>query len=231
MITVKAGWLKYATGLAGVILFVLSCEHEPGPKNPVVVPPIDNPDDTGICFERDILPIFITNCARAGGCHDAANQKEGYNLTTYAGITREGIKPGDPDESDLYKQLSTGKMSQPPYASDMPLADKELIRRWIAEGAKNGTNCPSKCDTAVFTYSTAVAPMMNKYCVGCHKPSNMSGNTDLSTYDGVKTSALGGKLIPSLQRSNNWMPQGGNRLSACQITQIQKWTDAGAPNN
>lgn len=224
--------LKYVFLILGVFLLIAGCEHEPGLKKPVVNDPGGtDPDDTSICFERDILPIFITNCARTGGCHDAANQTEGYNLTTYAGITKEGIKPGDPMDSEIYKQLSTGKMSQEPYASTMPQSDKELIRRWIAEGAKDGTNCPTKCDTAVYTYSGAVAPMMKKYCVGCHNATTQSGSTNLSSYDAVKTSALSGKLMPSMKRTSNWMPQGGKKLSDCQINQIQKWIDAGTPNN
>ena len=33
--------------------------------------------DTSLCFERDILPIFISNCAKSG-CHDASSHQEGF---------------------------------------------------------------------------------------------------------------------------------------------------------
>src|SRR5690349_8075119 len=45
-----------------------------------------NSGDTALCFERDILPIFQSNCAKSG-CHDAASAQDGYVFTSYQTIT------------------------------------------------------------------------------------------------------------------------------------------------
>jgi Cytochrome C oxidase, cbb3-type, subunit III len=216
-------------GLLVTVAFFTQCKHEPVLKKITIPNPGGNPEDTSICFERDILPIFKGNCATSG-CHDAVTHAEDRVFNSYANITKEGIKAGQPNESDLYKELSTGKMSQAKYGN-LNQAQKDLIKRWILEGAKDGTNCPSKCDTTKFTFSAVIQPLMNNHCVGCHKPGNLNGSTDLSTHTGVAASANSGKLISSLKRTTNWMPQGGNKLSDCQIKTIQKWIDDGAKNN
>ncbi len=61
-------------------------------------------DSSQICFQRDILPIFLSNCAMSG-CHDAQSHKGGYVLTSYATITEKGIKPYRPEKSKIYKVL------------------------------------------------------------------------------------------------------------------------------
>lgn len=213
-----------------IVVYLSNCKHEPILK--VITTDTSQGgtvDDTSICFERDILPIFVTNCAKSG-CHDSITQTEEKMYNSYVGITKEGIKAGDPANSDLYKELSTGKMSWPQYGN-LNEEQKKLIARWIKEGAKNGTNCPTKCDTSVYTYSAAVKPLMEKYCVGCHKPGSINGNTDLSNYDSVKSSAASNKLLASVKRSVSWMPSGGKKLSDCQIIQLQKWIDAGMKND
>ena len=47
--------------------------------------------DTGICFKRDILPIFNSNCA-VSGCHNKTKAEEGYILDSYQNIVRKGIR-------------------------------------------------------------------------------------------------------------------------------------------
>ncbi|MCC7297394.1 MAG: hypothetical protein IT244_03600 [Bacteroidia bacterium] len=224
------------TAILAIFLFITNCKHEPLINH--IPGPVDttgngggNADDTTICFERDILPIIVTNCAKAG-CHDAITKEENRNYTTYSGIvTKEDIKAGFPLQSKFFVELNTGQMSQAKYGN-LNAAQKALIKRWITEGAKDGKNCPSKCDSSKFTYSGAIQPLLDKYCVGCHKPSSLSGNTDLSTYAGVKDAAVTkNTLMPSLKRSTSWMPLGGSKFSDCQMAQIQKWINAGAPNN
>ena len=74
---------------------------------------------------------------------------------------------------------------------------------------------------------------MNTYCKGCHNPASLGGGIDLSTYDGVKTVALNGRLSGSINHLAGFvaMPQGGNKLQECQIKQIEKWIAGGALNN
>jgi hypothetical protein len=184
--------------------------------------------DSAICFERDILPIFVTNCAKSG-CHDAATAEEELILNSWQGIMAGGIKPGDPGDSEIFEEIQ-GSMGGPKYGN-LSRDQKILIQKWIMLGAKNTTNCPTDCDSSQYKYSANIKPIIDKYCIGCHAYPNASGSVDLSSYSGVSTSAKNGTLLSSLTRTTNWMPKGGNKLSDCQIKQFEKWINAGAPND
>jgi len=223
--------------LAGLILFVtiISCKHE----FPDVI--IDVPVSGGeqpcsadtVYFQNKVLPLLNSSCAMSG-CHDAITHKEGINLTTYSKImSTGGVRPGNPSNSDLYKVLNKSgndRMPQPP-APAFTQAQKDIIYKWILQGAKN--NACNDCDTAVFTFSGAVSLTMNTYCRGCHNPSSPGGGIDVSTYAGVKSIAQNGKLVGSINHSPGFiaMPQSGNKLSGCKIEQIQRWVSGGALNN
>jgi uncharacterized membrane protein len=208
------------------VLAVASCKHES--QNP------DDPTGTAddICFERDILPIFQSNCAMSG-CHDASTQANGVQLTSYSTIMNTGeIEPGKPNSSEAYREIANGKM--PPYGyTPLRQAQKDLLYKWIADGAKNGVDCPSTCDSNTYTYSGAVSKIMAQRCVGCHSGSNASGGIDLSSHAAVKAQATRGALLGSIQGKSPWkfMPQGGTSLSDCEIAQIRKWMEAGTPND
>jgi len=214
----RFGFLVLAT--AGLIAAMQSCAHE-----------VFSDPNGRICFERDILPIFNSKCA-SSGCHDANSSAEGYVLDSYKHITSSGISKGHPSSSKLYNIIIDGEM--PPRRSPKLTTNEiNLIRDWIADGAKNGINCASVCDSAKFTFAAVISPMMNKYCVGCHSSGNPSGNVDLSNYVGVKNSITQNQgLLMSLNQNGYYpMPKGGNKLSACEINQVKNWINAGAPNN
>jgi hypothetical protein len=97
-------------------------------------------------------------------------------------------------------------------------------------------NNPSENDTCgiiVFTYSGGVAPLMTTYCTRCHNATTTRAGIDLSSYDGVKTVALNGRLLGSIKKETGYkpMPPGSTKLTGCQILQIEKWVQAGAANN
>lgn len=206
---------------AAGLLLPSSCKHEPLLKL--------SKEDSAICFERDILPIFNSHCATKG-CHDASTAEEGLILDSYNGIMAGGIKPGDPADSEIYKELSTGKMSRPQYGN-LSQAQKDIIKKWIMLGAKNTTNCPTSCDSTKFTFSNAINPLIQAQCTGCHKPGNLGGGVDLTTHAGVQAVALNGKLMASFKRTKDWMPLGGKQLDACQMRQFEKWIANGAQND
>lgn len=162
-----------------------------------------------ICFERDILPIFNSKCA-SSGCHDANRGAEGYVLDTYKHIMSSGIAKGHPTSSKLYTIIIDGEMP-PKNSPKLTFGEINLIHDWIAAGAKNGINCISRCDSSQFAFSTAILPLMNKFCVGCHSSGNASGKVDLSSYAGVKNSFnQGGGLMTSLRHNGYFpMPKGG----------------------
>jgi hypothetical protein len=92
-----------------------------------------------VCFEKDILSIFIKNCA-AAGCHDQQSRSGSYKFVDYNSIMK-GVIPFKPEKSMVYKSIiNKGASSMPP---GLELAEKErlLITIWIGQGAGN-TKCP-----------------------------------------------------------------------------------------
>jgi len=209
-----------------------ACTHEPvllaEEEKPVVPGCTTNGE---VCFESNVLPIFIASCARSG-CHDATTREEDLVLDTYTHIVREGIVPGDAEESKLYKVLfETGEDQMPP---DAPLtqAQKDSIRLWINQGAKNTVDCACACNTSSFAYGAVIEPILANKCVGCHKPGYLGGGINLVGYSNVKVQADNGFLAGVITHAGGYlpMPQGG-KLPECEIGLILQWIAAGAPNN
>ncbi len=212
-----------------LVIGLNACVHDP-----YVLPVAQQTGDTGICFQKDILPIFQSNCAKSG-CHDASSHEEGYTLDSYANIVKKGIVPGNPAASKIYHSITiaTGEDFMPQGAPPLSAASIELIRRWISGGAIDSGACDgSPCDTNNYTYSGAIEPIMQSYCVGCHYSASVPGGS-LADYLHVMNSAVNGNLIGDIKHLSgfNPMPQGGNKLSDCEIRQIEKWVEAGAPDN
>lgn len=89
------------------------------------------------------------------------------------------------------------------------------------------------CTTANVTYAATVQNIFKANgCLNCHGVA-ASGNVSLQTYAGVKAAAANGKLYGAIAHSPGYapMPQGGAKLSDCNISQIKAWIDAGTPNN
>ena len=98
-----------------------------------------------VSFNRDIRPIFSDTCFR---CHgpDKNSRKAGLRLDvreeamkkSRSGVTP--IVPGKPDESEIVRRIFSTDKSElmPPEEAHKILTagQKELIRRWVAEGAK-----------------------------------------------------------------------------------------------
>jgi hypothetical protein len=103
-------------------------------------------------FKRDIVPLLKVRCAV---CHLTGD--EAFGMALYPGAAYKSlvnvpsgespllrVKPGKPDESYLIRKLegtqseAGGKGMQMPIDSG-PLSRPEIdmIRAWIAEGAKN----------------------------------------------------------------------------------------------
>jgi len=202
------------------IVIFSSCKHKPVEPVPFV------------CFESEVLPIFIANCSQSG-CHGNGSHAEGYTLDNYDGIMK-GIKPWNADGSKHIKQITSGKMPIPP---NLPLTSDQIqiIKDWINGGANNSTGCDtsSVCDTATVTYSNQITAIMNKYCVGCHSGSFPQGGISLATYADVKNQITLGRFFGSV----NWdagfsaMPKNSNQLNACDLRTLKIWIDNGSPNN
>lgn len=165
------------------------------------------------------------------GCHNSSEKAEGLDLTNYQGIL-EGVKPGYPQFSEIYKVIRGNHPSMPPQN---PLKEEQVqtIRAWIESGAKNTGNCASACDTSNVLYSKNVTPIFTKWCVGCHKTGNALGGIDLSTHNALVSAIPDNKLMGSINHDSGIspMPKNGSKLSPCEIRTIQIWINSGSPNN
>ncbi|MFN3841584.1 MAG: c-type cytochrome domain-containing protein [Cyclobacteriaceae bacterium] len=226
--------------LAGKVLAVMlvvtgACVHDPF-LDPNSLndgkPSIPGCTDAGeVCFETNVLPIFISACARPG-CHDLQSHKEGYNLSSYATIVRKGIKPGDAQKSKLYKVLfDTGEDQMPPD-SPLPANQRDSIAAWINQGARNTTHCACYCDSTQVTFSQQIRPILDKACVGCHKLTELNGDVDLTDYFHVKEVVQEGSFQGSIKHEVGYvaMPP-GTKLSPCEIRLVELWIENGAPND
>jgi WD40 repeat protein/mono/diheme cytochrome c family protein len=96
-----------------------------------------------VSFYKEIRPILQANCT---GCHQPAKAKGDYVMTEFARLLAGGeeggaILPGKPEESNLLK-VSTpvdGKAEMPPKGDPLHETQLALIRKWIAEGARDDT--------------------------------------------------------------------------------------------
>lgn len=100
-----------------------------------------------VSFNDEIRPILSDRCF---ACHgpDEKKREEGLRLDIpdgeYGALTpREDyrvIEPGAPEESELWSRIISEHADEimPPPDSDLSLtaAEKDLLKRWIAEGAK-----------------------------------------------------------------------------------------------
>lgn len=224
---------------------IASCKHHPDilpiadNGGGVVIPPdtvIINPDpcdpDT-VYFTNTILPLLNSSCA-ISNCHDQITHEDGVRLYDYSHIMQQ-VTPGNPNNSDLYDVITDNDPDNimPPSPYSALTSDQiSLIRTWILQGAKNNS-CTEDCDPTAFSFSQNILPIVQLTCNGCHSGSNPSGNLSLTTYDQIKTVALDGRLMHSLNGTNGYsiMPDNTAGLPSCNKTQFQNWVNAGAPNN
>ena len=100
---------------------------------------------TKMSFRDDVVPIFKGRCE---SCHQPGGegaQKSGLDLTSYAGVmkgTKFGpmVIPGDPESSNLMLLLdwrASAELRMPHGKKQLSSCDRNDIRAWIREGAKD----------------------------------------------------------------------------------------------
>ncbi|MDZ4290149.1 MAG: c-type cytochrome domain-containing protein, partial [Prosthecobacter sp.] len=125
-------------------LLLLSGIAAAAPKKEEVIDP-----SKPVSFYKHIRPILQANCA---GCHQPAKAKGDYVMTEFAKLLAGGeeghaIVPGKPEESNLLKMASPdekGKVEMPPKGDPLHETQVALIRKWVAEGAKDDTPASAK---------------------------------------------------------------------------------------
>jgi Protein of unknown function (DUF1553)/Protein of unknown function (DUF1549)/Planctomycete cytochrome C len=97
-----------------------------------------------VSFNREVRPILSNNCYYCHGT-DPNHRKGDRRLDTPEGAMADikGVKavvPGKPDDSDLIARILSDDpdtvMPPPKSNKSITSAEKEILRRWIAEGAK-----------------------------------------------------------------------------------------------
>lgn len=89
------------------------------------------------------------------------------------------------------------------------------------------------CDTLNVTYTETVKPILQANCLGCHFNNNVQTGIELQEYADVKERVDDGSLLGSITHAPGFepMPQNGEMLDECSISQIRIWIEMGAPNN
>jgi len=110
--------------------------------------------EKAVSFYEDIRPIFQAHCQ---GCHQPAKDKGGYVMTDFANLLAGGesekkaIVAGDTAKSHLLSLITPnakGEVEMPKGKTPLSSAEIELVKKWIAGGAKNDTpaNAAAKFD-------------------------------------------------------------------------------------
>jgi hypothetical protein len=102
-----------------------------------------------ITYDEHVLPILKDRCV---GCHNQDKKRAGLVLNNYTKVMGGGssgaaVKPGDPDNSLLFKVMAhTSEPFMPPKSPKLPQASLDIIQKWIAGGAPE--NAGSKVTVA-----------------------------------------------------------------------------------
>ena len=94
-----------------------------------------------ISFSASIAPLLLENCQ---GCHGAKKSEGSYRVDTFELSTGEGdsgavgFVAGSIDDSEALRRVLSDDVSERmPLDRDALSAEQiELLRRWVAEGAK-----------------------------------------------------------------------------------------------
>ena len=93
------------------------------------------------------------------------------------------------------------------------------------------------CDTASAKFAAFMSPLMTAQCAtsNCHSTSRQAGGINLSSYTTIKSFITSNKsvFLGSIKHSAGFsqMPDGGAKLSDCNITKIETWINNGLLNN
>jgi WD40 repeat protein len=107
--------------------------------------PAEKKEPSEISYYKDVRRVFQQHCQ---GCHQPAKPQGGYVMTGYADLLKKGdheqpgVVPGYPEQSMVVEQILPKDGKKPAMPKGKPplsAADVEIIKKWIAAGAKNDT--------------------------------------------------------------------------------------------
>ena len=204
--------------------------------------PLVASDSAPPSFRRNVAPLLNARCVR---CHGEKVRKANLDLRSAAGVLKGGesgavVVAGKPDKSLLYERVHKGEMP-PEEGKRLREAEVEMIRRWIADGAKIELSDGSQ--SAISQYD--VIPIMLRRCTACHGLHRQENGLDLRS---KATMVRGGKSGPAIvpgkpadsllikKIAAGQMPPPTRLVEACvkpveqaELDTLTRWIAAGAP--
>ncbi len=109
----------------------------------------DAPATDAVSFDKQVRIILQANCQ---GCHQPAKAGGQYVMTAFDRLVKGGesgsaaVVPGKPETSALLQFITPkdGKAEMPKGKPPLNPAEIELIKKWIAQGAKDDTAAGAK---------------------------------------------------------------------------------------
>ncbi len=198
-------------------------------------------------FERDVRPLLQAKC---WCCHGEKSRKADLDLRTLAGALQGGesgpaVAPGQPDRSPLYEKAHSGAM--PPGGKNrLSEAEVDVIRRWIAGGARPGSSAGVNEDVAAGAPTQHdVLPILLRRCTVCHGSHRREGGLDLRTKSAMLRGGKSGPaVVPGkpeasrlIQKARAGQMPPRDRLVEVSVKPIEpaetdalaRWVAAGAP--
>jgi len=202
-------------------------------------------------FNRQVKPLIEANCA---SCHGDEKPKGKYQILTREGAIKggedgEAIVPGDPAKSPAYTSTILAADHDdlmPPSNKGGPLPKEltDVLKRWIAEGAKwpDGVKL---AQVQRVDFVKDVQPLLEYNCVACHREGEDKGKLRLDIKEKAFTSGEGGpSIVPFYpEKSSSYtstqlaadhddlMPPAkkGGPLAKEKTEILRKWIEQGAP--
>lgn len=155
-----------AVSIAAAVAALSGCSSGPSASScDDYQPPASfDPSAPAVSFARDVMPVFTQSCAFST-CHGSAigtangvflgrdPQRVHAALVNVAGEKLAGmsfVTPGEPQKSYLMRKLDGSQCaldadckggscqgSMPENTSPLDVRTRDIVRRWIAQGAKN----------------------------------------------------------------------------------------------
>ena len=183
---------------------------------------------------QDAKAVLDRNCM---ACH-GASQMSGLDLRQRETMLKGGkrgaaIVPGKSASSLLYQSLShQAELKMPPGKEPISQEEREILRKWIDEGAP-WTALESS------TEQVALVILINR-CIECHGANQSSGLDLRSRETALKGGNRGPALIPGkpeqsllyqsiLRQGELKMPMGRAALPANELEVLRNWIMEGAP--
>jgi hypothetical protein len=89
------------------------------------------------------------------------------------------------------------------------------------------------CITDNMSYTTDIAPILQRNCYVCHSAAANTANITLEGHSNLMQYVNSGQLVGAINHASGFspMPQNASKLIACDIAKIEQWIADGAPNN